>query len=459
MSQDVEQRTVSGLAVTLGVVDGLLFRRLSASAWAHLGGFGRGRGWAGIVEVDAETDPLTTQLPARAGDVVFFDYVAATRILGPYWAMSGALVRVTGDRVVILGHPTQQVRSYDADLYRTLGELVDADVDDVAPSKRLADELEVLHAVREVSTAPAANLERTLQHVLHAAMRSLSCDVAVLRDANAQVVSASSASGPGDSDPVVLDLIAHLDELEELAAGETLCIQDVSTSQVRSWFGADSDLRSVMVIPIPAPSGGLMVVAHTAAGPRGFTTLCQRLVQHVADAGSVIAHTAATRDQLSMIAEQHFETARLDPLTGLGNRLRWDEALAHAQDQVDAGASVTVITLDVDGLKAVNDTYGHAAGDDLLRRCADILRRHCRSGDTAVRLGGDEFALLLPIDQAAAADRVAAITRALAGTSSGHDAAVAASVGARTAGPGQRVADAARDADASMYEHKRARRA
>ena len=457
MNQLVDHRTAPELAAKLGVVDGLLFRRLSSSVWAHLGGFGRGRGWAGIVQVDGEVDPLATRMPPRPGEVAFFDHAAASRVLGPYYARSGALVRVSSDALVILGHPSEQVLSFDTDLYRTLAELVDVDVDDVAPSKRLADELEVLHAVREVSTAPVANLHVTLEHVLHAALTSLSCDVGVLRDANAHVVTANAAGGPSAGDPLAIDLVAHLDELEALAAEKMLCIQDVSMSAVRSWSGVQSDLRSVMVIRMPQPLGGLMVLAHTAAGPRGFTSLCQRLAQHVVDAGSVIAHTAATRDQLTLIADQHFATARVDTLTGLGNRLCWDEGVAHAQNQVDAGASATVITLDLDGLKAVNDTHGHGAGDDLLRRCADILRRHCRSGDLAVRLGGDEFALLLPIDRAAAADRVAAITRDLAAATSGRDA-VAASVGAHTAGPAERVADAMRDADAAMYQHKRARR-
>ena len=59
-----------------------------------------------------------------------------------------------------------------------------------------------------------------------------------------------------------------------------------------------------------------------------------------------------------------------------------------------------MITLDVDGLKHINDTCGHQAGDQLLRRCAELLSEHSRDGDVLVRLGGDEFALLLPVGAA-----------------------------------------------------------
>lgn len=117
----------------------------------------------------------------------------------------------------------------------------------------------------------------------------------------------------------------------------------------------------------------------------------------------------------------------------------------------------TVITLDVDGLKHINDTAGHQAGDLLLQRCADVLREHSRDGDVVVRLGGDEFALLLPVSNAQAQQRVASLRERLSGVTS-CERTVAASLGAVTTRPGGSVADAAREADAAMYETKKARR-
>lgn len=89
------------------------------------------------------------------------------------------------------------------------------------------------------------------------------------------------------------------------------------------------------------------------------------------------------------------ELAEHDVLTGLRNRRGWDHALALEQQRVGRyGHPASVVTLDLDGLKAANDAHGHAHGDDLLRRAADVLRRTCRPSDVAARLGGDEFAVL-----------------------------------------------------------------
>ncbi|CAB4939865.1 unannotated protein [freshwater metagenome] len=97
-----------------------------------------------------------------------------------------------------------------------------------------------------------------------------------------------------------------------------------------------------------------------------------------------------------------------DPLTGLLNRRGFDEALsrqlAHARRY---GTGGSVLVLDLDGFKAVNDTFGHDAGDALLRDVADLLRTNTRATDVVARLGGDEFAVLLPEGDGAAAEGAA----------------------------------------------------
>jgi diguanylate cyclase (GGDEF)-like protein len=96
-------------------------------------------------------------------------------------------------------------------------------------------------------------------------------------------------------------------------------------------------------------------------------------------------------------------TARRDYLTGLENRLAWDEALDAA---LDSGGGLTLVMLDLDGLKQVNDTRGHEAGDEYLKRFAADLRAAIPEGVRAYRFGGDEYAAVFPTSDRAAADRV-----------------------------------------------------
>jgi diguanylate cyclase (GGDEF)-like protein/PAS domain S-box-containing protein len=89
--------------------------------------------------------------------------------------------------------------------------------------------------------------------------------------------------------------------------------------------------------------------------------------------------------------------ALADPLTGLGNRLQLVNRLREAMTWLaDNGGHVAVIAIDLDGLKSVNDTFGHATGDELLQETGRRLRATARTGDTVSRLGGDEFVVVCP---------------------------------------------------------------
>jgi diguanylate cyclase (GGDEF)-like protein len=85
--------------------------------------------------------------------------------------------------------------------------------------------------------------------------------------------------------------------------------------------------------------------------------------------------------------------AEQDPLTGIANRRGLEASLSALAHQ--PGMTHTLILIDLDGFKAINDTYGHSAGDRLLRAVAEVLRHHIRTVDLAARMGGDEFALLM----------------------------------------------------------------
>jgi diguanylate cyclase (GGDEF)-like protein len=106
---------------------------------------------------------------------------------------------------------------------------------------------------------------------------------------------------------------------------------------------------------------------------------------------------ANLRRRLQAVLQATEHEARTDTLTGLANRRGWDEDLAReaARRQVQ-GWPLSVLVIDLDHFKRLNDTLGHAAGDDALTRVAAVLRDAARRSDVVARLGGEEFGVILP---------------------------------------------------------------
>jgi diguanylate cyclase (GGDEF)-like protein len=93
-----------------------------------------------------------------------------------------------------------------------------------------------------------------------------------------------------------------------------------------------------------------------------------------------------------------------DPLTRLLNRSGWHEQASHAVSQAQRhGLPLSVLMIDLDFFKNINDAHGHEAGDAALQCFSQVLKRCQRSGDVAARLGGEEFGVLLPLSDATAA--------------------------------------------------------
>jgi two-component system, cell cycle response regulator len=152
--------------------------------------------------------------------------------------------------------------------------------------------------------------------------------------------------------------------------------------------------------------------------------------------------------------------ASTDGLTGLPNRRRLDERAAEAIAVADRyGRPLACLMIDVDHFKKINDTYGHAAGDAVLRETARRLCSVCRSADFVGRYGGEEFTVIMPETDlegaVAAGERIRAILAAQPVQATGNDIWVTASVGVAGWEPGVRAPDDLyTPADRALYRAK-----
>jgi diguanylate cyclase (GGDEF)-like protein len=439
----------------LGAPDVLVFRRLAPGRYAHLGGTGRGEGWAGIVEVALDAEPLL-RAATESNRPVRHSSVQPARVIGPYWAKDAVLVAVSPDVVVVMGDQTGSRSLQLAPDVAVLaaGRQAASEIQAVPATKRLADELEVLHAVQQMMQAISWEYDATLRHVAMTAAESLSCELGVLVTSDRHIAIAARDVTTPDRDQVRAALLPLL-----ASVTEPVCVQAAELAPLPEPLSPADGVLSYYLVPMAEPAGGLLLLAHTVRMPRGFTSLCQRLGVQLAEAAAGLIHVARLRHQAEEELVQLGRTARRDAVTGVANRMAWDEALREAQHRVDHGEPVTVITLDLDGLKQVNDSDGHAAGDQLLATCAGVLGAAVRDHDLVARIGGDEFGVLLPgTDEEAAGAVVERIQAALlAEQSSGM--ALSASMGWATCLAGATVVEALGHADRAMYDDKRRRRA
>ena len=223
------------------------------------------------------------------------------------------------------------------------------------------------------------------------------------------------------------------------------------------------NLEEAVIAPLSGERGtfGLLLVGDRIGDVGAFDESDVDLFKTFAGHASVLLENGRLEHSLAEVTElkeQLRHQAYHDALTGLANRIQFVEAVRAKLDEAD-GANAAVLYVDLDRFKAVNDSWGHSAGDELLVQVAQRLRGAIRRGDLAARLGGDEFAVLLPrVDETIAREAAERVAQALGGgyTLSAGEAAIQASVGIALADAGTTRADElVRNADIAMYTAKR----
>ena len=170
-----------------------------------------------------------------------------------------------------------------------------------------------------------------------------------------------------------------------------------------------------------------------------------------------VEHTRERLAHLERLADQ-------DPLAPIANRRAFVRELSRALSITERyGTPSSLVYFDVNGLKEINDTYGHTAGDEGLLRVASILREHVRDVDVVGRLGGDELGVIMVQTELEPAfdkaRRLAAAIRDNPFSWDGHDIALEVAHGVYAFKAGESVNDALAAADKAMYEQKLATKA
>ena len=216
------------------------------------------------------------------------------------------------------------------------------------------------------------------------------------------------------------------------------------------------DVRAYVGVPLVGPDEQLVGTLCAVSATRQPDELVDalepvRLIGRMLS--TVLAGEASARER-SAEAAAAFALAEHDLLTGLRNRRGWESALAgeHLRCQRYGGAA-SVLVVDLDELKDINDRAGHAAGDDLLTRCAALLADESRPADVVARLGGDEFAVLAVECDALCVRALQTRLRVRL-----RSAGISASVGSATRRSGEDLELTWQRSDQAMYRDKRRRK-
>lgn len=252
--------------------------------------------------------------------------------------------------------------------------------------------------------------------------------------------------------------------------GGPACTSDVAALYPDSAAARELGITSYVTAPIIASDGvifGTVCGASARAVEVGETVrlVLETLAEMIA---LQLAHDAAAErvtEQAQLLAAANADLERLatvDDLTGVANRRGFDRELSRACTEAERrGEALSVLAVDIDEFKSINDTFGHGVGDAVLVAIAGHLQSHARNEDLVGRLGGDEFVVVLRATEAGGAERVAERLRATicavpVATTAGP-VPVSVSIGIASHHRPQ-PAELLRSADAALYAAKAAGR-
>jgi hypothetical protein len=270
--------------------DVFVLRRVSPGRFVHLGGSGRGEGWAGIVEASLEDDASIAEA-LKSEQPVRIERQTADRIFGPYYARSAAIVPVTHDAVVVFGSQ-ESIGAEDSTLIAAAAEMNDS-LEPASPAKQLAEQLELLEAVRAAVAVPPTPVEQAMESLAGVAADALSCEFGLLYLANGDRLAVAERGWTlSVSRDDVLSSLRNV-----LGAGAfPFCVQDARQAPPPGTLSKEVGIRSYYLLELTGLARGVLLVAHTDAAPRGFTLLCRQLGARVAEVASTVLGFGLTRE-------------------------------------------------------------------------------------------------------------------------------------------------------------------
>jgi diguanylate cyclase (GGDEF)-like protein len=185
-----------------------------------------------------------------------------------------------------------------------------------------------------------------------------------------------------------------------LAIYASACLLASRPRGTAALVGSSGIALAFFLLTAPAPRtagelGGIAAYVATAS----VIGLIAHLRRHLVSVRELMTRVRLEQEQQRTrgLLAQLERLSHEDPLTGLANRRRWDAELSVVCAAArESGQAVSLVLLDLDHFKQINDRHGHAAGDEALQAVADLLRSRVRDGDLVARLGGDEIGVLLP---------------------------------------------------------------